>query len=113
MKQQCDHKENTMRLQCCKSKNIYNTQEPQLSSKSEITDRSAMPRKQITVAILAVMATLKNRRGSTDITVKYLHNVKFTSTQAMVSTLLFESRSIILATGQHYRKYILWLYSDS
>ena len=29
---------------------IYNTQEPQLSSKSEITDSNAMPRKQRTVA---------------------------------------------------------------
>ena len=31
------------------------------------------------------------------------------STQAMTSALLFESRSIILATVWHYWKYILWL----
>ena len=35
---------------------IYNTQETQLSSKSEITGYSAVPQKQRTVATLAVMA---------------------------------------------------------
>ena len=49
---------------------LINTQETQLSYKSEIADLSAIPWKQRTVAILAVMATRKHRHGSTDITVK-------------------------------------------
>ena len=54
-------------------KNIYNAQETQLSAKSEITDHSAMPRKQRTVAIFAAMVTRKHRQGRADITVKELH----------------------------------------
>ena len=66
-----------------------------------------MPLEQRTVEILTVMGMRKPRRGNADIT------EKFTSTQAMASGLLFESRNITLATIQHYWKYILWLYSNS
>ena len=61
------------------------------------------------LVLLAVIAMQKHRPGNTDITVLN----KFTSTQAMASELLFESRSIIPGTVQHYWKYIPWLYSDS
>ena len=49
---------------------LYNTKEPQLSSKCEIKDRSAVPRKQRSVEILAVMAgvnTGKARRYNCEV----------------------------------------------
>ena len=67
-----------------------------------------MSQKQRTLAILAIIATRKHGKYSAYITGK-----NSTSTQAMVSAFLFESRSIILDTVQHFWKYVLWLYSDS
>ena len=66
-----------------------------------------MPRKKVIVAIPTVMATRKHRQRSADITIKIQvsHGIGDT----------IESRSIIhvLATGQHYWEFIMWLYGDS
>ena len=95
IKRRCQKKETpepTLNKQL--NKYVYNTQEPELSSKSEITHSSAMP------------WTLRLNSGNAA-------PIYTTSTQAMVSALLLESRGIILAAAQHYWKYIMRIYYDS